>query len=713
MSSRALRKLQNDTELLKALVGSSSVEASESENNKPYVQKTNIFALMNDGDDTEEDYEASGSENESVKSGEERESNSERITLATKSKKKSKQRKNKKKNKQKKNNTIEDEDDQNEEEEELERMIQQFRKKDVQKYGLKKIKATDDDTSDDEFQTASEPEDDDFPKAPKNDIMHNLQIDSGFSWFSANYLKSCSKFFNSDFKKLDPHFEFKMLFDDLTSESLDDIDSMTSTHISPQQLKQIQRMKRLLKNWGGKDHRSVPNGPGSNARRLQFTKVREDWLPTPRGELSMRSLSADEILDWQLWQRPCDWKEVIQEDIQGWKRLVSFYKFEPLNPDLNRKGMTDFYMSVVLHPDHEALIHLISSKFPYHVAGLLQVALIMVRQGDRSNTNGLIQRALFVFDRALKSNVKFDSLSCQLPYIYFFNRQFYLAIFRYVLSLAQRGAVGTAGEWCKVLWSLSPLEDPLGCRYFIDHYLLLNNEFQYLIELSSSPLANSYRQWYTLGISLGTVLSYLHIGDTTAAKKELTKAFKYHSTSLAKLYSESLGGKEELVFRFSDQIKEPIMLELKSYMARFPLLWKKPEHLSFLRSELASILQDFEKGIFTVEKDAEIKPEENSNPFFIKNIPINLLRFAVLSEESSVMASIPKEIWSDYQVYEFDVLPPVSVDRESIDTIESIKNFISDHDLSASQVNAMQDEDLLNQIRQMSLEEYLGNANES
>lgn len=155
------------------------------------------------------------------------------------------------------------------------------------------------------------------------------------------------------------------------------------------------------------------------------------------------------------------------------------------------------------------------------------------------------------------------------------------------------------------------------------------------------------------------------------------------------------------------------MLELKSYMARFPLLWKKPEHLSFLRSELASILQDFEKGIFTVEKDAEIKPEENSNPFFIKNIPINLLRFAVLSEESSVMASIPKEIWSDYQVYEFDVLPPVSVDRESIDTIESIKNFISDHDLSASQVNAMQDEDLLNQIRQMSLEEYLGNANES
>ena len=180
----------------------------------------------------------------------------------------------------------------------------------------------------------------------------------------------------------------------------------------------------------------------------------------------MRALNPEDLREWQMWQRPNDWKDVIDEDIKEMKKNVSFYKFEPLNPDINRKAITEFYLSTIMHPDHEALIHLISSKYPYHVPALLQVALILVRQGDRSNTNGLIQRALFVFDRALKAGIQFDSLACQLPYIYFYNRQFYLAILRYILTLAQRGAVATAGEWCKTLLVPKSLGGSFGLQIF-------------------------------------------------------------------------------------------------------------------------------------------------------------------------------------------------------------------------------------------------------
>lgn len=589
------------------------------------------------------------------------------------------------------------------------RLSNSSKKTDILKYG----KTKNDDTNEEGFFTASEPEE--ASSQPWKSFL-SLESDPGFTKFPISCLRHSCKFFQNDFKKLDPHTEFKLLFDDISPESLEDIDSMTSTPVSPQQLKQIQRLKRLIRNWGGKDHRLAPNGPGMHPQHLKFTKIRDDWIPTQRGELSMKLLSSDDLLDWQLWERPLDWKDVIQNDVSQWQKFISFYKFEPLNSDLSKKSMMDFYLSVIVHPDHEALINLISSKFPYHVPGLLQVALIFIRQGDRSNTNGLLQRALFVFDRALKANIIFDSLNCQLPYIYFFNRQFYLAIFRYIQSLAQRGVIGTASEWTKVLWSLSPLEDPLGCRYFLDHYFLLNNDYQYIIELSNSPLMNCYKQWNTLGFSLAVVLSFLRINEMSSARNALLKAFKHHPLQLSELFKEKLLGDHALTKDLSIDGHSAENLELKAYMARFPLLWNRNEEVTFLHDEMSSILQDYHRGNVTIDSN-DGQDHNNINnlqsPFFIAGIPINLLRFAILSEESSVMAAIPSFIWSDNEVYEFDVLPPMPTSKESIEVVENIKTFINEKDLAVLQAERMQDEDLLNQIRQISLQQYIHENEES
>lgn len=718
MSSRALRRLQDDNALLESLLSNSNANKMTSgKSTAGNIQKReNIFSMMNnvrDSDNSTDEGQMSEQDEEAAAAGErDTQSNGQpkRITLASKS---SRRKKNKKAKRKQKNHTAEaakdkgsDDDD---DDEEFDKIIQQFKKTDILKYG----KTKNDDTNEEGFFTASEPEE--ASSQPWKSFL-SLESDPGFTKFPISCLRHSCKFFQNDFKKLDPHTEFKLLFDDISPESLEDIDSMTSTPVSPQQLKQIQRLKRLIRNWGGKDHRLAPNGPGMHPQHLKFTKIRDDWIPTQRGELSMKLLSSDDLLDWQLWERPLDWKDVIQNDVSQWQKFISFYKFEPLNSDLSKKSMMDFYLSVIVHPDHEALINLISSKFPYHVPGLLQVALIFIRQGDRSNTNGLLQRALFVFDRALKANIIFDSLNCQLPYIYFFNRQFYLAIFRYIQSLAQRGVIGTASEWTKVLWSLSPLEDPLGCRYFLDHYFLLNNDYQYIIELSNSPLMNCYKQWNTLGFSLAVVLSFLRINEMSSARNALLKAFKHHPLQLSELFKEKLLGDHALTKDLSIDGHSAENLELKAYMARFPLLWNRNEEVTFLHDEMSSILQDYHRGNVTIDSN-DGQDHNNINnlqsPFFIAGIPINLLRFAILSEESSVMAAIPSFIWSDNEVYEFDVLPPMPTSKESIEVVENIKTFINEKDLAVLQTERMQDEDLLNQIRQISLQQYIHENEES
>ncbi|CAI5036749.1 AVN_HP_G0075380.mRNA.1.CDS.1 [Saccharomyces cerevisiae] len=718
MSSRALRRLQDDNALLESLLSNSNANKMTSgKSTAGNIQKReNIFSMMNnvrDSDNSTDEGQMSEQDEEAAAAGErDTQSNGQpkRITLASKS---SRRKKNKKAKRKQKNHTAEaakdkgsDDDD---DDEEFDKIIQQFKKTDILKYG----KTKNDDTNEEGFFTASEPEE--ASSQPWKSFL-SLESDPGFTKFPISCLRHSCKFFQNDFKKLDPHTEFKLLFDDISPESLEDIDSMTSTPVSPQQLKQIQRLKRLIRNWGGKDHRLAPNGPGMHPQHLKFTKIRDDWIPTQRGELSMKLLSSDDLLDWQLWERPLDWKDVIQNDVSQWQKFISFYKFEPLNSDLSKKSMMDFYLSVIVHPDHEALINLISSKFPYHVPGLLQVALIFIRQGDRSNTNGLLQRALFVFDRALKANIIFDSLNCQLPYIYFFNRQFYLAIFRYIQSLAQRGVIGTASEWTKVLWSLSPLEDPLGCRYFLDHYFLLNNDYQYIIELSNSPLMNCYKQWNTLGFSLAVVRSFLRINEMSSARNALLKAFKHHPLQLSELFKEKLLGDHALTKDLSIDGHLAENLELKAYMARFPLLWNRNEEVTFLHDEMSSILQDYHRGNVTIDSN-DGQDHNNINnlqsPFFIAGIPINLLRFAILSEEASVMAAIPSFIWSDNEVYEFDVLPPMPTSKESIEVVENIKTFINEKDLAVLQAERMQDEDLLNQIRQISLQQYIHENEES
>ncbi|SCW01208.1 LAFE_0D07470g1_1 [Lachancea fermentati] len=700
MSSRVLRKLGNDDleATLAKLTQKNNEDVEPRASPLKKAQNVNFFALMNDDDDEQEQSDESEnlgveSQPESIKDSQSHLEKPSPVLLPSKSQKKKNKKKRKSKQKPTPKNYNSEQDDR-ESDEELSLLIKQFQKKDFEKSGLTDRAISE--NSDSEYDTAHE---EDYNQEKRG---YDIRYDPGFTRYKS-YNEILAIFGELDMKSLNPDNEFKLLFDDISAEALADVDSMTSTHVSPQVLKQLERMKRLVRNWGGKDHRSVPNG--SAVRRLAFTKIRDDWLPTTRGELVMKALSSEDIENWLCWMRPQDWRDEIKKTTNKWlSKGFEFFKFEPLSSEISRKEMTEFYMSVVLHPDHEALINLISSKYPYHVPSLLQVALILVRQGDKTNSNGLVERALFVFDRALRANITFNGKSCQLPYIFFFNRQFYLSIFRYIQIISQRGAISTASCWCKVLWSLSPLEDPLGCRYFLDHFLLINEEYTFLLKTAKSPLVTTYTQWYTLGLSLGSVLSYLRLDSINEARNELRKCFQYHAAALKRIFIEVTAGDQNSLGKLLKLAENNTnTLESKAYILRMKTLWGVSD-LKFFHDEMVPIIKEYNSGSLQIEIQEEVSLDNN---FFIQGIPVNLLRFAILSQESPVMACIPESIWSTHDVYEFDVLPPVPTDKESMEVVETIKTHISEEDLSIHQLEMMQDETILNQIRQLSLEQFM------
>ena len=73
---------------------------------------------------------------------------------------------------------------------------------------------------------------------------------------------------------------------------------------------------------------------------------------------------------------------------------MKYFQFSKINNIKERVANTRFYASVVMSPDPESLMQQLQ-QYPYHVETLLQVAMVLLRQGDnKSTSNALVERAL-------------------------------------------------------------------------------------------------------------------------------------------------------------------------------------------------------------------------------------------------------------------------------------------------------------------------------
>lgn len=69
---------------------------------------------------------------------------------------------------------------------------------------------------------------------------------------------------------------------------------------------------------------------------------------------------------------------------------------------------------------------------------------------------------------------------CRLPFNRIENRPFHLALFRQMFFVSRKGCWVTTLEMCKLLISLAPLDDPLGCFLTLDFFAIKAGQTRWL-----------------------------------------------------------------------------------------------------------------------------------------------------------------------------------------------------------------------------------------
>ncbi|KAG7662836.1 uncharacterized protein J8A68_003606 [[Candida] subhashii] len=654
MSSRALRRLEKNklaelefkpppVEKTENEEGEVEEDADDEASEQDSVQKRfNAFSLLNEGSDNEESEE----EEEEFEPEQKKKTAPQIKQVVTKSKKAKK----KKKSKQKKE--IEPEIDSDEE---LDRILAETKRKDQEK--LRGSSNSPYYGDEDEYDFEEEYDDHDSPVPNYED---------NFKYFTTRRLKQSLPLLSvKSIGNLDQDQEYRNLFGNLSMDTIEDANSTTSLAISPEMLQQFKKLARLTRGWGGNDRRSVPG----TTRKLLLSKIRDDYLPTTLKPMTMEEIKPEDYREYlECKNDTLDLKDLELKIKKEQSLGVRYFKFNKINSVKEQIANTKFYVYVVLRPDHEGLMKLLQ-EYPYHVETLLQVAMVLLRQGDnKSASSALVERALFAFDRSFHKNCH-ELLSqaktglIRLPYEKFMNRQFYLCLFRYIIALGERSTFFTALSYCKFLLSLFPSEDPLGVRYFIDYYAIMSEEYKYLIQFAESPLTTTYTKWYTPGIAYSTVLAHLRLGDKEKAKIALKQAFEAHPYTAFKLF-ETVGLAKDISIKESEfTINREVMVSTETYLVRAGALWNKHDEVQFLHDELKELFSSRKQ-----QKPGRLEGVKASIYEFLGlstaeekmdgEIPVNLLRFTVLSGESRIMAKLPEHFWSREDIHEYDVLPP-------------------------------------------------------
>lgn len=664
MSSRALRrlerqKLENELSISPEPErnGNDESDFDDSPISKP---KANAFALLNDGDNETDDEENSDNDNKEDESTEQtratpKQPNEPPKNKNNKNNKKKQQQKKATTNKKKQQNKIVDEygDD------EFDKILEQMRIKDDQ---TTTVSVTNQKTLINVY---------DFEEELDEITTPTPDFDSNFKAFTTNRLKkSLSLLSIKSVGSLDQDNEYKNLFGNLSMNTIEDANSTTSMGMSPEMLQQFKRLAKLTRGWGGKDRRGIPG----TTRKLIFSKIKDDWLPTTLKPLNMEEIKPDDYVKFLDYKEDTADLEELQLKINKEVNLgVKYFQFSKINNIKERVANTRFYASVVMSPDPESLMQQLQ-QYPYHVETLLQVAMVLLRQGDnKSASNALVERALFAFDRSLHKG--FHELLYQasnglarLPYERFMNRQFYLCLFRYITALGERSTFYTALAYCKLLLSLSPAEDPLGVRYFIDFYALMSEEWKYMVQFAESPLVTTYTRWYTPGIAFSTVLAHLKLNQEEKARGALKKAFEAHPYTAYKLYKQIGLSNDLSLSEGSFKIDTEVEIATETYLVRCTIMWNDQSHRQFLHDELEKLFSDWKlqnsnNGVFSSILGSfgfkDNKKESNNAPF-------NLLRFAILSGENKIMAKLPQQLWSRNDIFEYDILPPKQDEEQAV-----------------------------------------------
>ena len=349
---------------------------------------------------------------------------------------------------------------------------------------------------------------------------------------------------------------------------------------------------------------------GLAVRRNTFIPGKEDWPKATSGGLGM------ELVE-KAWDYTTEYRFVHSKLYQGVQK--------------------DFERSVeTLDPQN--MITLLQLH-PYHISTLVQVSELAKHQGDHAVAGNLLERALFTFGRSIHSSfgTAIAEGKARLDFRRFQNREFWLAGWRYISSLGQRGTWRTAFEWAKLLLSLDPEGDPLCMHLILDQLAIRGGEYESLIKLAGAESINWGQQSPNIQISLA--LAHYKLKHASKSREVLGAAIGRFPWIFIRLFQElNIEHTPKSIWGCKARTgREELLAE--SYAIRAKDMWNVPEALSLL-VEVAE----------SVDRSDPPPPEEDG-------ASLNEARHFILAEVPALLAFLPRSFTRD-RISATDPLPP-------------------------------------------------------
>ncbi|KAI4493123.1 hypothetical protein M0802_009673 [Mischocyttarus mexicanus] len=379
-------------------------------------------------------------------------------------------------------------------------------------------------------------------------------------------------------------------------------------------------------------------GRTGHLKKTWLVSPRENWPPIGKSGLSMS----------------------IEEPVTTKSDNVVYFAYEH---DSSYKQIQFKFLEAVESSNPESLINVINTH-TYHVDTLLQLAELCKLSEDLPMAVEFTERALYSLEYAFHPLFNVATARCRLDYRKQINRALFITIFKHLIFVGGRACYRTSLEFCKLLLSLDPLQDPLAVVLFIDFYALRAREYEWFVDFCN--LWDSTRNLTQLpNIAYSLALSHFCLGNHDTANELLQNALIMFPGVLMPLLekcSVQTDSKVTAHYFFNSKAKNTTTSALEKlqnlYIVRSYHLWKEADVLPWLEKCVHLVLNRVDSNDSYV-KYCEVKRGER----YKGNLPTNILRHIILADIKEITVNV-QEIQDAAPVLLYDPLPPAN----SVDT---------------------------------------------
>jgi hypothetical protein len=227
---------------------------------------------------------------------------------------------------------------------------------------------------------------------------------------------------------------------------------------------------RALAANGDDEHNGV--GVGANRRHLRlpsskkllFGSPKDDWSKPPSLAGGGYSLVRDDSYP--------TYYEAGQVPAGSWFRLEWSEEYGRLN---------NAYRAVQNSGDANQLVVFLS-QYPYHLDGLLQLAMVFAKTGQMDRASDLVRRCLFCLEvsfcetfRPTKGEGHRVDPTLQQ------NSALFTGLFRHIQLTSMLGCPGVAADIAVFLFALCPEGDPMHVLLLLDYFMVCSGRFEQML----------------------------------------------------------------------------------------------------------------------------------------------------------------------------------------------------------------------------------------